>query len=145
MPAFIRYLAIVLATGGLLAVPAGAAELRIDVTGLRSADGKIHLAVYDRPEEFPSGDKRLFGTVVEAAAEKVQIVLGDLKPGTYAVAAYHDENANDKFDKGLFGIPLEGYAFSNDATVFFGPPAFAEAAVTVNADGARITITMTYW
>ncbi len=134
-----------LALVALAAVPVRAAELLIEVIGLRSADGKIHLAVYDRPEEFPRGDKRLFETVVEAAAEKVRIVLGDLKPGTYAVAAYHDENANDKFDKGLFGIPLEGYAFSNDATVFLGPPAFAAAAVTVNADGAHITITMTYW
>ena len=128
-----------------MAAPVGAAELRIDVTGLRSADGTIHLAVYDRPEEFPNGDKRLFETVVEAAAERVRIVLGDLEPGTYAVAAYHDENANQKFDKGLFGFPLEGYAFSNDATVFLGPPAFAAAAVPVSADGARITITMTYW
>lgn len=129
----------------LIAAPAAAAELRIDVAGLRSADGTVHLAVYDRPEEFPSGDKRLFETIVEAAAEKVRIVLPDLKPGTYAVAAFHDENANNEFDKGLFGIPLEGYAFSNDAPVFLSAPAFAAAAVAVNGDGAHITITMNYW
>lgn len=146
--ALVKYVALLLGvTMGILGLSAAAqaTELRVDVMGLRSGDGKIHLAVYDNAEDFPMGDRRLFETVVEAAADKVQIVLPDMAPGTYAIAAYHDENDNNGFDKGLFGVPLEGYAFSNDAAVFFGPPDFQDAAFAVNGDTVRITMTMVYW
>ena len=69
----------------------------------------------------------------------------DLAPGTYAVAVYHDENGNGEFDQGLFGIPLEGYAFSMGARAFFGPPSFERAAFAVAAAGTTVTIAMTYW
>ena len=50
----------------------------------------------------------------------------DLNAGTYAVQYYHDENNNEKMDTGSFGIPLEGYGFSNDARGFMGPPDFED-------------------
>ncbi len=68
-----------------------------------------------------------------------------IKPGAYAIAAYHDENGNRTFDKGLFGWPLEGYGFSNDAPVFLGAPPFARAAFSVPEGGARIVFRMVYW
>ena len=51
-----------------------------------------------------------------------------LKKKSYAIAVYHDENDNDSFDQGFLGIPLEDYAFSNNAAVFLGPPSFDDAA-----------------
>ncbi len=33
--------------------------------------------------------------------------------GNYAIALFHDKNDNKEIDKGLFGIPKEGYGFSN--------------------------------
>ncbi len=126
------------------ATMATAAELRVDVTELRSGDGEVHLAVFATPETFPDSDAILAEAIVRAKAAGVYWVFTGLKPGTYALAVYHDENENREFDSGFFGIPLEGYAFSNDAGVFFGPPDFADAAVTVPGKGARITIRMTY-
>ena len=137
--------AMVSALGGVLpATMAAAAELRVDVTGLRSGDGEVHLAVFATPETFPDSDGMLAEAIVRAKAAGVHWVFSGLKPGTYALAIYHDENENREFDRGFLGIPLEGFAFSNDATVFFGPPDFADAAVTVPGNGARITIRMTY-
>ncbi|MCZ6466599.1 MAG: DUF2141 domain-containing protein [Alphaproteobacteria bacterium] len=128
----------------LLSTATTAAELRVDVTGLRSGDGEVHLAVFATPETFPDSDGMLAEAIVRAKAAGVHWVFSGLKPGTYALAVYHDENENREFDRGFLGIPLEGFAFSNDATVFFGPPDFADAAVTVPGNGARITIRMTY-
>ncbi len=126
------------------ATMATAAELRVDVTGLRSGGGEVHLAVFATPATFPDSDGMLAEAIVRAKAAGVHWVFSGLKPGTYALAIYHDENENREFDRGFLGIPLEGFGFSNDAPVFFGPPDFADAAVAVPGTGARITIRMIY-
>ncbi len=136
--------AVLSALGCALPSMATAAELRVDVTGLRSGGGEVHLAVFATPETFPRDEATLAEAIVRAKAAGVHWVFSGLKPGTYALAVYHDENENREFDRGFLGIPLEGFGFSNDAQVFFGPPDFADVAVTVPGKGARITIRMTY-
>ncbi len=123
---------------------APAAELRVDVTGLRTGNGAVHVAIYAVPEQFPESDGMVAEAIVKAKLNGIQAVFSGLPEGAYALAAFHDENGNRKFDQGLFGIPLEGYGFSNGATVFFGPPAFSEAAVKVPPDGTRISIPIGY-
>ena len=143
-PRGFAFFAVLSALGCALPSTLAAAELQVEVTGLRSGDGAVHLAVFATPAAFPRSDAILAEAIVRAKAAGVQWVFGGLEPGTYALAVYHDENGNRKFDRGFLGIPLEGYGFSNDAGVFFGPPDFAEAAVTVPGKGSRITIRMTY-
>ena len=60
------------------------------------------------------------------------------------MVAFHDENGNGELDRNVLGIPTEGHAFSNDATGRMGPPAFADAAVTVGSDPATAFATMSY-
>ena len=133
-------LAVLLAAAG----PAGAGGLSVNVTGLRSGDGDVRFALYATPETFPEKESRFAGAVVKAKAKGVQAAFPDLPPGTYAVAVYHDENGNGRFDRGFLGIPLEGYAFSKGASAFLGPPDFAEAAITVGRGVTEITIGMNY-
>ncbi len=85
---------------------------------------------------------RAEGARVKIKDRRAIAVFKGLRPGRYAVAVYHDENDNGEFDQALFGIPLEDFGFSNDATVFLGPPSFGEAQVSVPEEGARITIHM---
>ena len=59
--------------------------------------------------------------------------------------SFHDENGNNEFDKNFFGFPLEGFGFSNDANVFFGPPDFKEAAIEVAGVKKTIKIEVNYW
>ena len=122
------------------AAPAMAAELRVKVMGLRSADGAVHFAVYDRAQGFATEEGKIGGTQVKARAGGVVAVFDGLAPGTYAVAVYHDENGDGVFNQGLFGVPLEDFGFSNDAPVWFGPPAFADAAFAVEGKVTAITI-----
>ena len=131
-----------IAAGALSVVPAIAADLVVEVTGLSSDAGKVHFGLYDDPAAFPEDEGRLDGTRVRIKDHRAIAVFKDLRPGRYAVAVYHDENDNGEFDQALFGIPLEDFGFSNDATVFLGPPSFGEAQVSVPEEGARITIHM---
>ena len=68
----------------------------------------------------------------------------DLEPGRYAVAVFHDENANDAVDTNWLGIPREGLGVSNDAKSFMGPPRFDDAAVEVTVQGRAIVLTLRY-
>ena len=129
----------------LAATPPSAAEIHIDVTGLRTAKGDLRVALFRTPEDFPHSDGLFRESIVAVDGDKVAVVFDDVPPGTYAIAAFHDENGNGSFDKGLFGVPLEGFGFGNDARVRFGPPAFGEAAVTVDDRPLRIGFAIRYW
>ncbi len=138
-----RHSAIAVLAALLAATATQAADLEVSVTALRSDAGTVHVAIYDSAEGFPNGQQYLFDRVVPAKTGFVAFV--GLKPGTYAIAVYHDENGNNDFDQNFIGFPLEGYAFSNGAKPFLGPPDFSDAAFEVGPEGARITVPMTYW
>ena len=121
-----------------------ALDLTVHVTNLRSTKGEINFAIYDNPALFPKRSGRLHGTKASASQNEVTTIFKGLKAGAYAVAIYHDENKNGKFDQGFLGIPLEGYAFSKDASVFLGSPSFNDASVIVKGDATIITIRMEY-
>lgn len=124
--------------------PALAADLTVRVNGLRSAVGEVRVALYARPEGFATSDGMMDERVVPIGREGAVAVFTGLAPGRFALAAFHDENLNHKFDRNLLGIPLEGYAFSNGARGFLSAPAFEAAAVVVGEAGAEITIEMGY-
>lgn len=138
-----RHLAAVLAVAALSAPDrALATDLRVTIAGLDSDAGNVHVAVYDRPETFPNSNGMLREQVVKARAPSLEVMFAGLAPGTYAVAAFHDENGNRTFDKGLLGLPLEGYGFSNDPMVILSAPDFQESALTISGEVAVIAVRM---
>ena len=106
-------------------------DLLVIVSGLRSQEGNIHIAIYDDPDRFPNPDGMILKVEVAIVDGKARHKFTGLLPKRYAVAVYHDENDNDEFDQGFLGIPLEDYAFSNNAPVFLGPPSYVDAAFAV--------------
>jgi len=127
-----------------LSFSADAADLDVRITDLRSDNGNVHIAIYDKPESFPDGDGMIDEVEVPVEDRNAGYTFSGLAAGEYAIAVYHDENDNDDFDTNFIGLPLEGYAFSNGATVFLGPPSFAAARITLPADGTTTEIRMTY-
>jgi len=128
----------------LESAPVLAAELRVTVTGLRSDDGDVHVAIYDVPSGFPDIDGMLLETQVAIENGRAMVAFSGLVPATYAIALYHDEDGDDEFDQFIFGLPLEGYGFSNDAPVFFGPPSFDEAAFALGEADVDLAIRIRY-
>lgn len=127
-----------------LADKSAPAKLVVDVTSLRSGDGKVHFAIFDKEDGFPTHDGRLAGAQVAADESGVTYEFSDLPPGVYAVTVFHDENANGEFDFNFIGLPKEGYGFSNDAKGFLTAPSFEAASVHVGQDNAKIVIEVTY-
>jgi uncharacterized protein (DUF2141 family) len=79
---------------------------------------------------------------VPAASNDV-IAFQHVLPGRYAVALFHDENANGRMDKMLM-MPREGFGFSRDAPIRFGPPRFSAAAFTLGETQLTTSIRMRY-
>ena len=134
------------ALSGLPAAPAAAADLVIEVNGVRSDAGRIYVAVHAprEGERFPYADGMFAGVQQQAHEGAMRFVLRDLPAGRYAVNAFHDENGNGDLDVNVLGIPKEGYGFANDPPSSFGPPEFEEAAVTVGRASATAALTMSY-
>ena len=106
-------------------------DLFVIVSGLRSQEGNVHIALYNDPDRFPKSDGMILRAEVPILEGAARHKFTGLTHKLYAVAVYHDENDNDEFDQGFLGVPLEDYAFSNNASVFLGPPSFARAAFAV--------------
>lgn len=70
--------------------------------------------------------------------------FNNLSPGKYAIKIYHDENRNEKMDFNWMGIPKEGYGFSGNPKVTFGPPDFEEFLFQIDSD-KKIIINMVYF
>lgn len=117
-----------------------AATLDVEIVGIASDSGDVHVALYNDPAGFPKSQGMLIETEAPIKNGIALATFKNLTPGRYAIAIYHDENDNNKFDQGLFGIPLEDFGFSNDVTVFLSPPEFEDAAFDVLEIGTRIRI-----
>ncbi|MBP1804900.1 DUF2141 domain-containing protein [Rubellimicrobium aerolatum] len=124
----------------LPALPGGAADLRIEVEGLRNATGTVYAAVCVE-EDFLKPACDHFGS---APASGGVVTVTGVPPGTYAVQVVHDENDNRTLDRPGF-LPTEGMGFSRDAPMRFGPPRWGDAAFALPETGATVKLTMRYF
>ena len=141
LPAFAVLLVLCLVVTGSVAQ---AARLNVTVQDVRSERGVITLALYSSSETFSQFEMDIDSRTVSAREGAVRITFDGLPPGVYAIAAFHDENANGEFDTNFLGLPKEGYGFSNNAAVRFGPPSFEEAAVVVRVADSETELSINY-
>lgn len=109
-------------------------DLTVTVKNVKSTEGKISVAVYDSEENFLEFDKVFKAQSEPSEKGNTIIVFKDLPEGTYALAAFHDENDNDELDTNMLGIPKEPLGFSKGKMKTFGPPSFDECSFKFDAD-----------
>lgn len=131
----------------LLAVPLiGAtplAALDVAVENMRSARGLIRVCLTADPDNFPNciDDRDAVKRTIPAGQHALH--FGALPRGDYAVAVIHDENGNAKLDT-FMGIPKEGFGFSRNPPIRFGPPRFTAARFRIDSDAEAQQIQMRY-
>ena len=128
----------------LLAAPLSpfAAELSVNIKGIESTEGNIIIGVLDGAKGFPSKRKPLTGQIIKAEFPVVKVVFNDLKPGKYAIVAFHDVDTSGKINRNFIGFPTESYGFSNDARGKLAPPKFEEAAIEFDQENLEISFTI---
>ncbi len=108
-------------------------DLTIQIDGIRNNNGYIMVALHDGSSDFPDSDPFM---AVEGEAENgsIELVIENVPEGEYAIALMHDENGNGEFDSTEYGMPLEGYGFSNNPEPQMGPATWSEASFDVEDD-----------
>ncbi|WP_272942600.1 DUF2141 domain-containing protein [Sphingomonas sp. ATCC 31555] len=119
------------------------ATLEIDFVKLRSSRGLLQVCIAPAPSVFP--DCRDGGGAIKRSipASAGQLRVTGLAPGDYAVAVIHDANGNGKLDT-MMGIPREGFGFSRNPAIGFGPPRFTAAQFPLTGGSDRQEVRMRY-
>jgi uncharacterized protein (DUF2141 family) len=118
--------------------------LNLHVTGFRDNTGTAGGLVFASPAGWPENVAK---TVVHGgvAIDDRQAQLSFHVPsGRYAAVVIHDENSNMKLDRNFFGIPKEGFGFSNNPRVAFSAPSFQSAVAPVACPETKLQIRLIY-
>lgn len=110
-------------------------KLEVVVKNVKDAKGTVRVGIFKDDKTFLKDAWK--GQVVKAESGEVRVTFEDVPAGTYAISIIHDENENGELDSNFFGMPKEGFGFSNDAMGTFGPPDFSKASFAVTATGSK--------
>lgn len=91
-----------------------AQTLDVHISNIRNTKGQLCLAIFANEGDFK--DEK---TCWVMKCDKKDFKNGEFhikiefRPGTFGMSVLDDENYNGKMDYNLFGIPREGFGFSN--------------------------------
>lgn len=123
--------------------PVHTVTITVTVEGIRNSSGSIAIALHNEDSDFPDSDPFMGEEVSLNSSGDVEVVFEDVPPGDYAIALMHDENDNGDLDFDDNGMPIEGFAFSNDAMGDMGPPDFNQAAFSAEKD-TDVSVSLIY-
>ena len=128
--------AAILFPGSAAADPAQA-KLTLTVTNIKEHKGALMIAVYDQAGY--DGDKQVAAGMVPVSADTATTTF-ELPAGQYGIKLFQDVDGDGKMGMNPFGMPIEPFAFSNNAPAQFGPAKWDAAKFEVSATGATQTI-----
>lgn len=117
-----------------------AASLMFEIQGIKNDAGKIYLSLFKGKENYQN-DKAQAWQIIKPQAGTSKVVFDNLTPGEYAVKYFHDENDDRKLEMNLFGSPVEGYGFSNDAKPSYGPARYEDMKVEITEQSSQVITT----
>jgi len=121
---------------------ASTSQIRVTVNGVGSG-GVLNVGLYNNDPDnflFKKGRKR---TVRIPATDERHIVCMNLdQSGTYAVAVYHDKNADRKLKLRWNMMPDEPFGLSNNPENQTAFPKFSDSAFTTGKLGADIVVNL---
>jgi uncharacterized protein (DUF2141 family) len=113
-----------------------AATLTIRAQGVQADRNMVYAGICDTSFDAATCPYKDRG---QATAGTVELRIRNVKPGTYAIAVFHDVNGNGKLDRSFIGLPNEPYGFSNDVGRR-GPPNFEAARILVKEPATTVVV-----
>ncbi|HEX4310902.1 MAG TPA: DUF2141 domain-containing protein [Acidobacteriaceae bacterium] len=118
--------------------------LRVHITGFRNNKGAAGGVVFRSPVGWPDNRTKAIVQGGFPIADRQAEQNFQVPAGRYGVVVIHDENSNMKLDRNFFGIPKEGFGFSNNPRVTLTAPSFQAAAVQVACPATQVEIRLIY-
>ncbi len=122
------------------------AGLKVTITNLRNNKGHVLISLFKDGVGYPDKPEKAFKKEKVSISNNTAVLnLPALPSGNYAIAILHDENDDQKMNTNFFGLPKEGYGFSNNVMGTFGPPGYSKAKFSYSANtSAVISIKVRY-
>ena len=116
--------------------------IRASLVGLPNNIGRVGCIIFNSADGFPRNRSKAVAQTHAPIKDNVGTCeFKNLPPGTYAIAAFHDQFETGKMKTNLFGQPQEAFGFSNNAKPStLTPPSFNAAAFSY--PGGTMNITM---
>ncbi|MFT5858355.1 MAG: hypothetical protein ACI865_000441 [Flavobacteriaceae bacterium] len=81
---------------------------------VRNNHGYLYIYLYQNAKQYPFHPYKHFKVSKKNVANKsLRFTIDCISKGMYAITAIDDENGNKDLDR-FWGVPTEGYAFSNN-------------------------------
>jgi uncharacterized protein (DUF2141 family) len=106
------------------------ARLDLTLARLSPPSGEVRIAVFCTQSSYAAlkADRSVFRPV---GASTLAVTVEDLPVGQCAVLVHHDVDGDGGMNAGLFGIPSEPIAATNNARGAFGPLSWRKAAIAL--------------
>lgn len=127
------------AASAAMADSQSAAALTINFENIEEPKGAIMLAIFDTEASY-NGGKPVRAMMVPVSGAVASTVLEGLPAGRYAFKLLHDIDGDGKLGTNPYGMPIEPYAFSNNAVGSMGPAKWADAVFDLNGNATQTII-----
>jgi uncharacterized protein (DUF2141 family) len=131
------------ALAGPVRADAARTTLLVTVSEITNSHGHVRLALCTRQTFL--GSHCPYVASAPARIGSVRLSIQGVPPGEYAVQAFHDEDDSGRIRLSLFGIPEEGFGFSNDPAIRIGAPRFSDASFRLAPGGAQISLRLRHF
>ena len=122
------------------AAPSSQAILTVTFEQIEIPEGQILLSLYDNEAAHDANGKPVRGAMAKVEGQTVSVRFEGLAPGRYAIKAFHDVDGDGKMKTNPFGMPLEPFAFSNNARPEGGAARWQAASFDVPAGASETRI-----
>jgi uncharacterized protein (DUF2141 family) len=112
-------------------VSSGASTLTLTYSDIETREGAIMVALFDSEAAYDGGAP-VRVAMVPANAASVTISIEGLTPGRYAIKSFHDIDGDHRMSTNPMGMPIEPFAFSNNARGNMGPATWSQSVFEVN-------------
>ena len=120
-------------------------RLNVVVDGLHSSRGDVVVEIYpDDSKRFLAHQAQVNSIHVKLDRLPPTVCLNVPAPGYYAMAVFHDENGDRKFNRNALGLPSEGFGLSNDPAILFGLPSFRAVRFQVGPGDNTVHVKVHY-
>ena len=116
--------------------------LTVTFTGLKTQTGAVMFTLAGSPAAYDDKAPAAAQAMLTVSSDSVSQTFSGLAPGRYAIKAFHDVNGDGKMNTNPFGIPIEPFAFSNNAVGGMGPAKWEAASFEVKAGANTHTLTI---
>ncbi|MCB9707636.1 MAG: DUF2141 domain-containing protein [Myxococcales bacterium] len=116
-------------------------RIEAHIEDLPNSRGVVRCALFLGREGFPHKQKMaIAGASVRVVRNQATCVFTDMKPGSYALSFFHDENNNRRLDTNWLGMPDEPYGASRNPEPRLGPPLFAPSRFVYRGGHAKLRL-----